>query len=342
MMAQPGLKLLIVAAILGTAISSWLTPAAAAEPSVLDRCEVIPLADRQTALQIDGVELIRWHFGSDAPRPYFYTFRGPSGSILTRMGHPGAENHDHHRSIWFAHERVDGVDFWSDRTEARIRQQRWLAYEDGHDEAVMVCECGWYDGQGRELMQQETVAALIPLDAGEHALELQVTLRPGNGKESVELGKTNFGLLAVRVAKSLSVHFGGGRISDSEGRIDEARIFGQTARWVDYSGPVSSGTGARRKTVIEGITYFDHPKNPRYPTHWHVREDGWMGASLCFENSHIIGQDQPLVLRYLLHAHSGAYDPEKETAVHEQFASRPGFVVSKSTRKHRQFEVRRK
>ena len=59
--------------------------------------------------------------------------------------------------------------------------------------------------------------------AGMHAASLQVALRPGNGKEAVELGKTDFGLLAVRVAKSLSVHFGGGRITDSEGRIDEAR-----------------------------------------------------------------------------------------------------------------------
>ncbi len=206
----------------------------------------------------------------------------------------------------------------------------------------MATECGWYDGQGRELMQQETVAALFPLDAGEHALEMQVTLRPGAGKDTVELGKTNFGLLAVRVAKSLSVHFGAGRITDSEGRIDEAGIFGQTARWVDYSGPVATGAGVTRKSVVEGITYFDHPHNPRYPTHWHVREDGWMGASLCFEGGHTIRHDQPLVLRYLLHAHSGAYEMKKATAVHERFASRPGFVVSKSERRHRQFDVRRK
>ena len=37
----------------------------------------------------------------------------PSGATLTRIGHPGAENHDHHRSVWFAHHKVNGLDFWS-------------------------------------------------------------------------------------------------------------------------------------------------------------------------------------------------------------------------------------
>ena len=44
---------------------------------------------------------------------------------------------------------------------------------------------------------------------------------------SVELGQTNFGLLAVRVAKTISVHFGGGKLCDSEGRQGEPKIFGK-------------------------------------------------------------------------------------------------------------------
>ena len=60
---------------------------------------------------------------------------GPaSGESLTRMGHPGAPDHDHHRSIWFAHEKVSGVNFWTDLTTAKIRQKQWLAYEDGDGE----------------------------------------------------------------------------------------------------------------------------------------------------------------------------------------------------------------
>jgi hypothetical protein len=76
------------------------------------------------SFQIDGVEKLRWHYGNEYPRPFFFPFNGPSGVSLTRMGHPGASNHDHHRSIWFAHHDVNGVDFWSDNTESRIRQKQ--------------------------------------------------------------------------------------------------------------------------------------------------------------------------------------------------------------------------
>ncbi|MCA9217951.1 MAG: PmoA family protein, partial [Planctomycetales bacterium] len=75
------------------------------------RCEIVPLADSEVSLRIDGIEKTRWNFGSQYPRPFLFPFYGPSGASLTRMGHPGAPNHDHHRSIWFAHHSIDENDF---------------------------------------------------------------------------------------------------------------------------------------------------------------------------------------------------------------------------------------
>lgn len=309
------------------------------EPFQPERCEVTPLADFQTSLAIDGAEQTRWHFGAQYPRPFFYPLRSPRGGVLTRMGHPGAPNHDHHRSIWFAHNDVGGLNFWSMETDTQIRQKGWYAYVDGEDECVMATLLGWYDGEGKEVMVQDTVAALIPLPQGQHALEIQITLRPGGEQPTVELGKTNFGFLAVRVAKTMAVHFGGGQLTSSEGQVGEPAIFGQPARWVDYSGPVMVGSGPKRTAEVEGITYFDHPQNPRYPTAWHVRADGWMGAAFCLSESYTLRADQPLTLRYLLHAHSGTYDPVAAERVHDQFAARPRFQIRKSTEPHQQFEV---
>src|SRR5205823_1710087 len=76
--------------------------------------------------------------------------------------------------------------------------------------------------------------------------------------EALEFGKTNFGFLAVRVAKNLSAHFGGGTITGSAGDRGEPAIFGKRARWVDYGGPVPNGE-------VEGSTYSDHPFNPGHP-----------------------------------------------------------------------------
>ena len=42
----------------------------------------------------------------------------------------------------------------------------------------------------------------------------------------------------------------------------------------------------------------------RYPTHWHVRDDGWMGASLTLDGPMEIRPDEPLKLRYGLYIHS--------------------------------------
>lgn len=66
-----------------------------------------------------------------------------------------------------------------------------------------------------------------------------------------------------------------------------------------------------------------------------------MGASFCMEDGYTIDREEPLRLRYLLHAHSGPYDHTAAETVHAAFAARPPFVISKSTKKHQQFEVKR-
>ena len=303
------------------------------------RAEVLPLANHEVSLRIDGVEKTRWHSGSQYPRPFFFPFTGPSGVSLTRMGHPGAENHDHHQSIWFAHHDVEGESYWANSAKTSIRQKHWYAYENGDDEAISSFKTGWYNEEGIEMIEQDIVAALRPMENGEHALEIQTTLRPAPGRETTKLGKTNFGILAVRVADSLSHHFGGGNLTNSEGIVGEKEIFGNAARWMDYSGPVVAGTGSDRKTLTEGITFFDHPENPRYPCKWHVRSDGWMGASFCMDEGFTLSEENPLTLRYLLHAHSGSYDPARAEKVAADFAKRKGFVIRKSERKHRQYDA---
>ncbi len=222
---------------------------------VFPRCRVLPLADQQTAVLLDGRECVRWHHGAGYPRPFFYPLIGPSGSSLTRMGHPGAPNHDHHRSVWFAHNKVLGIDFWSDNTPAQIRQLHWLAYEDGEEEAILATRLRWYDGHDPAyLLEQDLIAAVRPLADGEWAMELHSRFTPK--ADSLEFGQTNFGFLAVRVAKNLSEYFGGGKLTSSEGQTGEPAIFGKQARWMDYSGPVPAVQPKGSEQAWEGITRF--------------------------------------------------------------------------------------
>lgn len=305
------------------------------------RCNVLPYSDHQAAFLVAGREITRWHFGDDYPRPFFYPLLGPdSGQSLTRMGHPGAPNHDHHQSVWFAHNKLLGIDFWGNGGAARIRQQQWLVYEDGDDEAAMAVSLGWFDGHDpAPLVEQELVAVLRPLEDGEYTLDLHSAFRPR--AEQIEFQQTNFGFLAVRVAKSISAHFGGGRLTNSEGAVGEPDIFAQPARWMDYSGPMAKWTDGRPVEVLEGITYFDHPANPGYPNSWHVRDDGWMACAPCLHGPLSAARDKPIILRFLLHVHRGAAHAERANDLAADFAARPGYRVAKSTRPHRQFEIER-
>ena len=255
------------------------------------------------------------------------------------MGHPGAPNHDHHRSVWFAHQNVNGFNFWSNQSKARIRQKLWLSYKDGLKEAAMATLLGWFDDEGREIMEQELVAVMKPGTAGETFLELNSTFRAKGAP--VTLGKTNFGFLAVRVAKSISAHFGGGQLTNSHGMKGERNLFGQSAEWMDYSGPVSKAVGDKHIPAIEGITYFDHMDNPGFPAHWHVRSDGWMGASFNLLEPYIIEQDKSLTLRYLVHAHNAGVDADRADAILHGFGKEPGYTVKKSKAPHQQFEIQR-
>lgn len=309
-------------------------------PHTLPRCQLVPEPTHQVRFLVDGDERLSWHFSKAYPRPFFYPLLGPSGKPLTRMGHPGAPDHDHHQSVWFAHADLGGVNFWSNGTKARIRQKEWLCYEDGDDRAAMAVRLHWLNEGQDPLLQQDLTAIIRPLPNREWLLELQSLLAPTG--DHLVINQSNFGLLAVRVAKSLSVHFGGGKLTSSEGAETEAEGFGQYAHWWDYSGPVSRKATGRPGPEADhwnGITYYDHPANPGSPAHWHVREDGWMGASLTRHDSIELKADQPLRVRYLLHVHNGPYDEGIAREVAKSFESWPWYRIVKSNKKHQANEL---
>lgn len=294
--------------------------------SNVPRCQVIPLPDEQVAINIDGIERTRWHFGSKYERPFFYPLNGPSGVSLVRIGHPGAPDHDHHRGAWFAHHKVLGMSFWTNKTEARIRQKEWLCYIDGDDEAILAVRLDWVDGHDpSELITQDVITIIRPGKNGETFLEVQTTFTPKS--ETLEFGKTNFGFFAVRLAASISEAFGQGLLTNSEGAEHEKNMFGKTARYVDYSGPI-------KENQIEGITYFDHPSNPGYPNRWHVRSDGWMGCSPCMDQSIITTKKNPLQLRFLLHAHAGKFSKVTAEQVAKSFSEHPGYRLVEKPKSH--------
>jgi len=72
---------------------------------------------------------------------------------------------------------------------------------------------------------------------------------------------------------------------------------------------------------------MDHPSNPNHPAHWHVRADGWIGASFNHESTYGLAKDHPLSLRYRLLVHSGHAEPEVLNPAWEAFASTLAYEI---------------
>ncbi len=84
---------------------------------------------------------------------------------------------------------------------------------------------------------------------------------------------------------------------------------------VDIAVPYGTPVYAVADGVIEGITLLDNPSNPNHPSIFHVRDDGWMGASLTYAEPLDITKEQPLTLRYRFWIHTRWCDL-KETEAH--------------------------
>ncbi len=309
-------------------VNLWRIPSSQAEPKPVPRMQAVPLPYEQVSLQRDGQELARYHFGPGLRRPFVFPLVGPAGRSLTRMGHPHDPiGHSHHNSVWVSHNDVNGVNFWGDQGKnlGHIAHQKIEGLIDADDRAGLTALNAWVDeGSKKTLLLERRRVQVQALEQGEWLLLLDLQLEAN--KEPVTFGKSPFGLVGVRMAKTIGVNDGGGTIRNSAGRVDEKEVFWRPAKWVDYSGPITAKDA-------EGITLLDHPGNPNHPSVFHVRNDGWMGASLSFAGPHVLQPGQPLRLCYGLYVHAGQPPAEVLERRWGDFAKTPLDALAPQKRK---------
>ena len=208
------------------------------DPKSVPRMQAIPLPNHEISFQRDGEDIARYHFGPDLRRPFVFPIIGPSGRSLTRMGHPhDPESHSHHNSVWISHDDVNGISFWDDRAKGRIIHQRIESLED-RDEAASVRTVNLWSASNQVLLIEHRLTRVEPLEKNEWLLTIDLELQPK--QQEITFGKTPFGLIGVRMAKTIGVNDGGGRIRNSEGGVNEREVLWKRARWVDYSGPITA------------------------------------------------------------------------------------------------------
>lgn len=279
--------------------------------------QALPQPYEQVSFQRDGVELARLHFGPGLNRPFVFPLLGPSGRSVTRMGHPhDPVGHSHHNAVWVSHHDVNGWSFWADRgtNQGRIVGQRLEKLDDSDTGAGATIFNHWVDKSGKVLLEERRRVSLELLPNHESLLVLDLRFEAKGA--AVTFGKTPFGLVGVRMAKSIGIADGGGTIRNSEGNVDEQGdngCFWKRARWCDYSGPMLPGKS-------EGATLLDHPANPNHPTFFHVRSDGWMGTSFTHDAARVVEPGKPLQLRYAVYVHAGVPAREALQRRWESFA----------------------
>jgi hypothetical protein len=276
---------------------------------------------------------------------YFYPLIGPGGVNMTRswpMKNDVAgeeKDHPHHRSLWFSHGSVNGIDFWAETPKSgRIQHDKFLELKSGPDEGVLRAACKWV-AENKVICTDERTLRVYNRPGNERLFDFEITLRAGD--RDVLLGDTKEGTMAVRVNEQMRVSRGKnmpgtGHIVLANGVRDDAplpravaaKTWGQRSPWCDYWGVVDG------KTV--GIAIFDHPSNPVHPTYWHVRDYGLFAANPFgihdFEKKEPgtgnlnIPAGKSVTFRYRFYIHEG---DEKQAGVAERYKEYAAGVAAK-------------
>ncbi len=283
-------------------------------------------ADKKLKVEINGKLFTEYNY-RDVPRPFFYPVIGPNGVPIIRHwpmkeGKDEAQDHVHHRSLWFTHGEVNGQDFWGEgRGSGKIVHEKFEKVTSGRDVGIIQSRNKWVARDGKVVCTDTRTQRFYNSPDGQ-MMDFEITFHASEGK--VVLGDTKEGSMAIRLAPTMRVEgkVGKGHIINSEGHRDGA-AWGKRAAWCDYYGPVNGD--------IVGVAIFDHPTNPKHPTWWHVRNYGLFAANPFgvhnFENKPrgtgdiTIPAGESLTFRYRFYFHKGDAEQAQVAKHYRQYAA---------------------
>lgn len=306
-------------------------------------------ADDGVTVTLDGKPFTRYLIAA-GPKPYLWPITGPTGKPMTRAFpmekvEGEKQDHPHHRSLWFTHGNVNGIDFWAEKfppkdgakaeakeapkgeapkTSGTTKHREFLKVESG-PVAVIQTANDWISPEGKK--QLEDVRTVTFRTAGEsRIIDFDIVLKASDGP--VTFGDTKEGAFGVRVPTEMDVTSKkGGEIVNSEGQKNDA-AWGQTARWVDYHGPVEGET--------LGIAILNHPSSFRFPTPWHVRTYGLFAANPfglkdfaaaakkeTTNGTYQLEPGKTLSLRYRVIFHKGDHEAGKIADAWDEYSKAP-------------------
>lgn len=271
-------------------LAGLLTPTVALRAASANEVEVTR-ADDRVRVEIGG-QLFTEYIFKGATKPYLYPVLAADGTPMTRdypmkKGVPGdVEDHVHHRSMFFTHGDVNGLDFWAEPGGAKQGRIVVESVEQSVKSGVaeIVSHNSWKGPDDAVHLTDVTKIRIRPVGDG-RMVDYEVTLQAPKDKP-VTFGDTKEGSMAIRLPLWMTPthnigkkkYEGTGTIINAEGIKDtdsskqkDDNTWGKKSNWVDYY--------ARKDGKTYGVAMFDHPQNPRHPTWWHVRSYALFAAN---------------------------------------------------------------
>jgi hypothetical protein len=224
--------------------------------------------------------------GPEVSKPYLWPLRAATGTYVTRMwpmekveeeAGIARPDHPHQRGLWFAHAKVNDLDFWNiaplnqrpynQPDRGKIVLAKVGGVKSGKDSGSIAATFNWQDHDGKTLLTESRLMTFYN-DPSLRAIDFDITL---TAVAKVTFGDEKDGMFGIRLRPVLQEDKGSGHISNAEGAMGEKAVWGKPSNWCDYSGDI--------KGEKVGIAILDHPGNPRHPVRWHVRAYGLFAAN---------------------------------------------------------------
>jgi len=238
-------------------------------------------AEGRLQILVDGREALVYQYADDLDMAHFYPVRSPGGKSMT-VQHPNP--YPHHRSFWFADKvRFEGerpVEFYAALYSGpngnknprppfkdHIRHVTFIESPATKDRTEITMKLVWEMDGTKPVLDELRRVCVVALGEGEYFLDIGFTLTASHGAVTFVSDAVHYAWPYVRINPTFSVE-GGGRITNSEGGVNQQGTHNQVARWVDYSNTVDGETA--------GLAIFSHPDNAQ-PHRWLTRDYGTFG-----------------------------------------------------------------
>src|SRR3954469_2905944 len=187
--------------ILITVLALCLVPAMLqADPLPRKGKVLIKKEDGKLRIEING-KFFADYIYENTTRPFMYPIVGPGGAKMTRnwpMKDEGKEEHDHkhHKSWWYAHGSVNGIDFWSEEKGAgKTEHVKFLEVKSG-DVGVIKSANKLVSPEGKVIATDERTITIYPVE-GADMFDFEINIHASNGE--LTFGDTKEGTMAMRL-----------------------------------------------------------------------------------------------------------------------------------------------